>query len=155
MAVYDFTKLQPSPSNNSKFGTFWLYAKLDFSKQHLGIADSAKIIKLMDKWIVRDSYWRMHTASTAANTFDIGYVLASTYASTTTGIKASASSAAGNWIQGTIDPDANQLICAADYWIFVENLGAIVYDGILEVMVEVVAGPDDQRMPGMTSNTDF
>jgi len=155
MAAYDFTKLQPSPSNASRMGTFWLYAKLDFSLNPLAIADSAKIMKLMDKWIVRDSYWRMTTASTAANTFDIGYVVASSYASTNQGILAGGTSGAGNWAQGVIDPDAHQLICAADYWVFVENLTAAVTDGVLEVMLEIVAGPDDQRMPGMTSNTDF
>jgi hypothetical protein len=82
MAAYNFMKLQPSPSNAPRMGTFWLYAKLDFSLNPLAVADSAKIMYLKDKWVVTDSYWRMTTASTAANTFDIGTAPAATYAST-------------------------------------------------------------------------
>jgi hypothetical protein len=145
MAAYDFTILQPGFGNSPTMGTFWVYKKLDLSLNPLAIADSAKIIKLKDLWVVMDSYWRMTIASTAGNTWDIGTVDASSYASTDQGILAGGSSAAGNWAQGVPDRDANQIILTEDRWVFVENLTAAVYDGVLEVMLEIMAGPDDNE----------
>ena len=149
MAAYNFMKLQPSPSNAPRMGTFWLYAKLDFSRNPLGIGDSAKIMKLKDKWIVGDSYWRQTTASTAANTYDIGTVDASSFASTDQGIGAGLASSASDWAQGVPDRDANQIILTEDRYVFVENLTAAVTDGVLEVMLEIIAGPDDNEPADM------
>jgi hypothetical protein len=127
-------------------GSFWLYAKLDFSRQPLAAGDSAKIMNLKDKWIVADSYWRQTVASTAANTYDIGTVDATgTYASTDQGILAGGASTASDWTQGVPDRDANQIICTVDRIVFVENLTATVTDGVLEVMLEIIAGPDDNE----------
>lgn len=145
MAAYDFMKLQPSPSNSPRMGTFWLYAKLDFSKNPLATGDSAKIMKLRDKWVVTDSYWRQTTASTAANTYDIGTVDSTSYASTDQGILAGGASTAGDWAQGVPDRDANQIVLTEDRFVFVENLTADVTDGVLEVMLEIMAGPDDNE----------
>ena len=145
MAAYDFTILQPGFGNAPKMGTFWVYKKLDFSAQPLAIADSAKIIKLKDLWVIMDSYWRQTVASTAANTYDIGTVDASSYASTDQGIGAGLTSGAGNWAQGVPDRDANQIVLTEDRWVFVENLTAAVTDGILEVMLEIMAGPEDNE----------
>jgi hypothetical protein len=146
MAAYDFRLLQPSPSNSPKLGNFWLYAELDFSKNPLATGDSAKIMNLKDKWIVADSYWRQTVASTAANTYDIGTVDATgAYASTDAGILSGGASSAGDWAQGIPDRDANQIICSVDRIVFVENLTADVTDGILEVLLEIIAGPDDNE----------
>jgi hypothetical protein len=142
MANYDLYKGR-NTGQSPKFGTFWLHVKVNFSENNLAANDTADLIKLKDKWVVRDSYWRMTVASTAANTFDIGTHVATNSTYTDQGIAAGAASTAGDWAQGVIDPDANQLILTADRFLFIENLGATVSDGILEVMVEVFAGPDD------------
>jgi len=143
MAVYDLYKTAASPSQAPRFGTFWLYAKVNFAENPMAVSDVARLMKIKDKWVVRDSYWRMTVASTAANTFDIGFNDAGSAVYTNQGILAGGASAAGDWAQGVVDPDANQKICTTDGYIFVENLTAAVYDGVLEVMVEVFAGPDD------------
>jgi len=155
MAIdYNFMKLQPSPSNAPKMGTFWLYAKLDFSKNPLGIGDSAKIMKVKDLWVIRDSYWRCSTATTAANTWDIGTVDATgTFASTDQGIGAALTSGASDWTQGTADPDANQIILTVDRWVFVSNNTAACTDGVLEVMLEIMAGPQDNEPADMQFQT--
>ena len=143
---YNFMKLQPSPSNGSRMGTFWLYAKLDFNKNPLGIADSAKIMKVRDKWVIADSYWRQLVASTAGNTYDIGVVDATgAYASTDNGILSGGASTAGDWAQGVPDRDADQIVLTVDSIVFVENLTADVTDGIVEVLLEIIAGPEDNE----------
>ena len=149
MAAYNFMILQPSPSNAPCMGTFWLYAKLDFSRDPLGIGDSAKIMKVKDLWVIRDSYWRQTVASTAANTYDIGVDGVGTYASTDQGIGAGLTSGASNWTQGVPDPDGNQIILTEDSIVFVENLTAAVTDGVLEVMLEIMAGPEDNEPADM------
>ena len=145
MAAYDFRTLQPSPSNAPRMGTFWIYAKLDFSKQPLGIGDSAKIGTVKDQWVISDSYWRQTVASTAGNTYDIGTVDATAYASTDQGIGVGLASAASDWAQGVPDRDGDQIILTEDRIVFVENLTAAVTDGILEVLLEIIAGPDDNE----------
>lgn len=142
---YNFMKLQPSPSNAPKMGTFWLYAKLDFSKNPLGIADSAKIMKVRDKWVIADSYWRT-SGCTGAGTIDIGTVDATgAFASTDAGIGSALASTSNDWTQGIPDRDANQIILTVDRWVFVSCNTAALTDGNYEVLLEIIAGPDDNE----------
>ena len=146
MADYDFRILQQSPSNAPKMGTFWLYAKLDFYKQILAIADSAKIMTVKDNWVLLDSYYRVPDATTDANTWDIGHVDATgAYASTDQSILVAGTSGAKDWTQMVVDRDANQIAMTVDSIIFVSNNTAECAAGILEVMIEVMAGPDDNE----------
>lgn len=139
---------QPSPSNSPKMGSFWLYSKLDFHQTPLLDDGTAKIMKLKDLWVIRDSYWRCTTASSGASTFDIGISAASTYAHTTHEILADGASSAGNWAQGSIEP-ATPTILTADSIVFVEIEVAAITDGVLEVMLEIIAGPDDNEPADM------
>ena len=146
MADYDFMKLQPSPSNSPKMGTFWLYAKLDFSRNPVGIADSMKIMKVRDNWVIADSYWRQTVASTGASTMDIGTVDATgAFASTDQGILAAGASGAGNWAQGVADRDGDQIVLTVDRWVFCSNNTAARTDGVFELLLEIIAGPDDNE----------
>ena len=146
MADYNFMKLQPSPSNAPRMGTFWLYAKLDFSKNPVGIGDSMKIMKVKDKWVITDSYWRQTVASTGASTMDIGTVDATgTFASTDQGILNAGASGAGDWAQAKPDRDADQIVLTVDRWVFCSNNTAARTDGVFEVMLEIMAGPDDNE----------
>jgi hypothetical protein len=145
MANYDLYKGN-NTGQSPKFGTFWLHFKLNFAQNNFAANDTADLIKLKDKWIVRDSYWRVTTASTSVATADIGIHTATNSTYTDQGIVAGASldlSTATDWAQDTIDPDANQKILTADSFVFIENLSATTSDGVVEVLIEVVAGPDD------------
>jgi hypothetical protein len=145
----DFRLVQPSPSNSPQMGTFWLYAKLDFAKTPILDDGSAKILNVKDKWVIRDSYWRCTVASTGSSTFDIGIdPVAGGYAHTDHSILADGASSAGNWAQGTIDPDSTVSI-TVDSIVFVEIEVADITDGVLEVMLEVMAGPDDNEPADM------
>jgi hypothetical protein len=150
MAVdYDFTILQPGPSNSSTMGTFWLYKKLDFFKNPLATDDSAKIFKCANKWVLMDSYYRVPDATTAANTWDIGHVDATgAFASTDQSILVAGTSGTKDWTQMIVDRDANQIMLTVDSWIFVSNNTAACASGILEVMIEVMAGPEDNEAVG-------
>jgi hypothetical protein len=145
----DFMIEQPSPSNSPKMGTFWLYQKLDFSKTPILDDGSAKIMRVKDLWVIRDSYWRCTVASSAASTFDIGIdSIAGGYAHTDHSILADGASSAGNWAQGSIEP-ATPTILTVDSIVFVEIEVAAITDGILEVMLEIVAGPEDNEPADM------
>jgi hypothetical protein len=143
---YNFMKLQPSPSNSPKMGAFWLYAKLDFYKNPLATDDSAKIMKVANRVILADSYYRVVDATTAANTWDIGHVDATgTFAATDQSILAAGTSGAKAWTQMIVDRDASQIMMTAPSWIFVSNNTAACGKGILEVLIEVIAAPDDNE----------
>lgn len=150
---YNFMILQPSPSNSPRMGNFWLYAKLDCNKDPLGIGDSAKIMKVKDLWVVRDSYWRQTVASAGSETFDIGFVDATgTFAATDDGIVSAAASSASDWTQGTIKPDAAEIL-TVDSWVFCSNNTAARVDGVFEVLLEIMAGPQDNEPADMQFQT--
>jgi hypothetical protein len=145
MANYDLYKGR-NTGQSPKFGTFWLHVKVDFTKDKFSANDTADLIKLKDKWVIRDSYTRMSTASTSTGTIDIGTHVATNSTYTDQGIKAGLdvdNSSEADWVQQTADPDGNQIILTADRFLFIEALGATIDDGILEIMLEVFAGPDD------------
>jgi hypothetical protein len=47
-----------------------------------------------------------------------------------------------------VDRDGNQIALTVDSWIFVSNNTAACAAGILEVMIEVMAGPEDNEPVG-------
>ena len=72
-SVYDYYREHQSPSNAPKGnGTFWLYAKIDFSKQNMAAADNLKLFKVKDKWLLLRGFTRTLVASDGDATADIG-----------------------------------------------------------------------------------
>ena len=145
MATYDYYREHQSPMNAPKGnGTFWLYCKLDFSKQNMVANDLAKIFKIKDKWVLLKGMTRTLVASDGNATCDIG-------GPETDGGYDELDSAAdqyavGDWVTmsvltttGTPAP----IYLTTDGYIFLENLEATCTSGIFEVAIEVFAGPED------------
>ena len=148
MAIYDYYREHQSPSQAPNFGTFWLYAKVDFAKQNMGINDDLRLFKVKDKWVLRNGYTRCLVASGVANTIDLGT------AQNGTELDAAANAnSAGDWLQmdtlgivvvdDTVDVNVTQIPITADGYIWLDNNTAAASSGIFEVMLEVMVGPND------------
>jgi len=140
MSTYNYYREHQSPSNapcgNSDF---WLYAKVDFSKQNMAADDVLRLFKIKDKWLLLKGFTRTLVASDGDATCDIG---------TTSGgqeLDAAADQyAAGDWVtMSALTGTAAAIATTADGYIFLENLEATCTSGIFEVMIQVYAGPDD------------
>ena len=149
MAILDNYKRFPSPSQASRVGSFWLFAKLDVSKWYteqasstvMAAGDDFRILKVRDKWVIRDSYWRIISAFDATTSIDIGTAVGGNQI-----LSAQTTVTASDWAQGAIDSDDNTAPLTADGYIWVELNTATPTTGIIEVMIEMVAGPDETEL---------
>ena len=137
------THLEHMAMVNPKPGIFPLYCKVDFSKHPLAAAaDYLVLAKILDKWIVLDSFWKLPTASTSVATMDIG----TTYDGSGQEVVAGADISGANtgWTQGAVLSGAID-IHAKDTYLTCEALSAAVSDGILEVLLIVASGVDESE----------
>lgn len=133
--------LDHKAGGNPKAGSFWMFARVDFSEYPtLATGDSIRIGKVKDGWIIMNSYWRMPTASTSTGTADIGFGAAGQV-----DIVTAADLDGGNtdWTVGTITGGTELNITASNEHLVITVDAAVATDGILEVMYEVVAYPSD------------
>jgi len=139
-SVYDYYREHQSPSNAPKGnGTFWLYAKIDFSKQNMAAADNLKLFKVKDKWLLLRGFTRTLVASDGDATADIGTAAGGQQLDV-----AQDPYAAGDWVtMSVLTGTAAAINITADGYIYYECLEATVTSGITEVMIEVYAGPAD------------
>jgi hypothetical protein len=147
MATYNYYREYQSPSNSPKFPTFWLYAKVDFSKQNVVANDVLRLFKVKDKWLLLRGFMRCLTASGAANTLDLG--TSSGGQQLDAGFNANS---AGDWIIMDTLKGSGEIALTADGYIFLENLSASATAGITEIAIEVFAGPEDQEEDSLTED---
>jgi hypothetical protein len=147
---YDYSHLMTGMSQ--RLGSFWVYMKFDVEEIRKGAFPEVagipsgtdfKIGKLKGGTQIRDSFIRVLTASTGSATYEIGVVEGGTLMDT--GLD---SATAGDWVQGDIDPLApasgSSLAKATeDHYIWLQISTAAIADGVLEIMLECVAGADD------------
>jgi hypothetical protein len=128
-------------------GSFWGFARVNLNqwyRQRLEVGDAAddfRVMKMRDKWVVRDSYYRVVEACSATVTLNIGTSEAGTEIAA-----AVDGTATSNWTQGTIDPNDNTSSNTADGYIWLMIDTAETTQGIVEIAVEFVAGPDDNEL---------
>lgn len=144
MATYDYYKEHQSPSNAPRFGTFWLYTKIDFSKQNCAQNDDLKIFQVRDKWLLLRGYTRCLTASTNAWDADIGTAAGGTELDENTG-----GDSAGDWTAMTTLAGGAEIALTADGYIYLRVTDAAASDGVFEVAIEVFAGPEDAEMDSL------
>lgn len=129
------------------FGSFWVHAIVDLDKHYRqerntsAASDDFQVIKTRNKWIIRDSYYRVTGACDATVTLNFGTSEAGTEIAA-----AVDGTATSNWTQGTIDPQGNQEFLTADGWIWLMIDTAATDQGKVEFMIEFVAGPDDNQI---------
>ena len=157
MATYDMFKLQATPSASPQAGrSVLMRGDIDFlGMVQLGksvtSSDVLRLIPLRDQWIIVNSWYRVKTASTdsSTRTVDIGTADNGTQIASNVDMKT-----AGDWVQGTIGSDTgggtgthviatNQVSGAPDDYIYVSPDHDYT-DGILQVMIEVVATPGSE-----------
>lgn len=152
MATYDFFKTQATPSGNPTAGkSMLLRADVDFNLHRqqgwtaIAATDVIRVIRLKDHWILKNAWYRVHTASTdsSTRTVDIGTADNGTEIASNVDMKT-----AGDWVQGTIGKDSAgtsgvHVIQGADGHIFVSPDHAFT-SGKLQIMVEVVAAPGSE-----------
>ena len=144
MAIYDYYKEHQSPSNSPKFGHFWLYAKVDFSKQNMGINDDLRLFQVRDKWVLCQGLWRCLVASGVANTIDVG-----TSQNGTELTAAENANSANDWTAMDTLKNYTPIALTADGYIWLDNNTAAASAGIFEVAILCFAGPDDAEMDSL------
>jgi len=144
MAIYDYYKEHQSPCPAPRPGVFWLYSKFDFSKQNMGINDDARILQVRDKWLLLRGFSRCLVASAVANTVDIGTVQNGAELDT-----AFNANSAGDWVIMDTLKSAGEISLSADGYIWLDNNTAAAAYGIVEVAIEVYAGPEDAEMDSL------
>jgi hypothetical protein len=139
MATYDYYREHQSPMNapcgNS---AFWLYAKVDYGKQNMGINDDLKLFKVKDKWLLLRGFCRNLVASGVASTIDLGTAQNGTELDA-----AFNTNSASDWTIMDTLKGGGEIALTADGYIWADNNVAAATSGEFEVMIEVYAGPYD------------
>jgi hypothetical protein len=147
---YDYTQLMTGFSQ--RLGSFWVSMKIDwdeirrgaFMNDLLGIPSSTdfKVGKLKGGTVIRDSYYRITRAAKGNTDYNIGITEAGTQISG--GLVAADTTS--DWTQGSIDPNdsiASLAKATENHYIWVMIDSEALFTGNLEIMLECVAGADD------------
>ena len=146
---YDYTQLMTGYSQ--RLGSFWVSIKIDWDEirkgafQHslLGIPSGTdfKIGRLKGGTVIRDSYYRVTRAAEGDCDYNIGTTEAGTEIAAVV-----AADTTSDWTQGSIDPDDSIVSLAKgteNHYIWVMVDSAALFTGNLEIMLECVAGAED------------
>jgi len=150
MATYNIVGYN-TVANPPTFGSFWIYIRMDISdmmdrgmvrRPGLLTGDYVYLAKLRDKWVIRDSYIRIPEAADTGTQYNIGYSAAGTQIAAI--VDGTDTATYADWVQGTIDPNDSIASLTADAYLQVHmNAGGPTDNGVLELLLEIVAGPDD------------
>jgi len=127
---------QGQSAGNPKFGTFWMYARLDFRVHNAAQNDVFNLLKLRNGWVVQNSYWKIVVGSASGADWEIGYSGA-----TTDIVDLSTTTTATDGTQGSETP-ASPYRVTADKYLQVVVGDAAESAGVLDVAVEIFAGPE-------------
>lgn len=134
MATYKKYNEGVTIASNPTFGSFWMFADIDFKKHPAAANDIFHIFKLKDLWIIRESYYRIARGSDLGADWEIGL-------NGGTEIKdVSTTTTAGDWVAGSYTSAAPYLN-GADKYVSVQVTDAAETKGRLQVMIEVIADP--------------
>jgi len=145
---YNYNSIMTGMSQ--RLGSFWVHMHVDIGEickgafhNPAGIPASTdlKIGKLKGGTIIRDSYYRVTKASNGTTTYNVGTTEAGTEI-----VAALDSFTAADWAQGAADPNDSVLSLAKateDHYIWLMIDTAAAADGNLEILLECVAGADD------------
>ena len=149
MAVnIDLTSLMTGYSQ--RLGSFWVHINFDVDEIRKGTfmgingiptTTDFKVGKLKGGTVIRDSYYRVSRAAVGDCDYNIGV----TEAGTEIGALVAADTAT-DWVQGSYDPNdsiGSLAKATEDHYIWVMVDSAKVMNGNLEIMLECVAGADD------------
>jgi hypothetical protein len=146
---YDYTQLMTGFSQ--RLGSFWVHMKFDateirkgaFMNPLLGIPASTdfKVGRLKGGTVIRDSYYRITEAAKGNCDYNIGVTEAGTEIASTV-----AADTTSDWTQGDYDPNdsiGSLAKATEDHYIWLMVDSEALFKGNLEIMLECVAGADD------------
>lgn len=146
MADFNYYKEFQGPGTMApRFGTFWLYSKIDFSKIYAangaGIAadESVLVFKVKDKWLLTKGFQRTTTVTDGDATFDVGVAADGN----TLDDAADCNAAVTDWTAMDSLAGATEEALTADGYIYLTIKTNTVTSGVIELAIEVFAGPDD------------
>ena len=134
MAIYDWYKEHQSPSASPTSGVFWLYTRVNFTQQNLGINDDMRLFQVMDGWELLRGFSRCVIASGVSNTLDIGTAQNGTQLDT-----AFNANSAGDWTIMDTLKSAGEIAIGADGYIWLDNNTAVTGTGVCDFLIEVMA----------------
>jgi len=148
MASYDYYKRKDTGSVIPSLvpGSNWFFIRIQPALQNMSIADTLKLFKVKNHWVILNGLTRITTATTAGALGDIG---------TTAGGKEldedlDLDSTSDTWIRmDTVDDDGPVPI-EADGYIYFECLTAAITDGVIDLLIEIFV--PHTEVGSMTSN---
>lgn len=148
MASYDYYKRRDTGGTIPSLvpGSNWFFVRVQPALQNMSIADTLKLFKTKNHWIIKDGFSRILTPTTGAATADIG--ISGTGQEFTAGLDLD--SASDTWVRFTAGDDDAPVAITADGYVYFECLGAAITDGIIDLMFEVVI--PHNSVGSMTSN---
>jgi len=127
-----------------KSGLFYIYMKVDFTKCNISTANDYRIARIADGWLFLGSFFRMPTDSTSAGTIDIGTTQSGTDLDSAIDVDAGSQT---SWT--TMTPTyAAPVEVASDGYMWLEANAAAVNNGVLEMMMVVMAAPNEDSSVG-------
>jgi hypothetical protein len=135
MATYDHYKREFPKVQAPVFGSFWMFAEIDFATWPAAQNDIYRLFKIRDGWIIGESYTRIITATDLGSDWEVGIN------GGTEIVDLSNPAAATDWVAGTITRAAPRLVGADNEFVTVQVTDAAETKGKLQVMIEVIADP--------------
>ena len=137
MATYQHWKRAPGINQSTRPGSFWLFAEVDFKKYPALANDIYNILKIKAGWIIRESYYRIKLGSDLTADWEIGLAGGTEIKDVSDTSTTSTAWAAGSYTS------AAPYLNASDQYITVQVTSAAETKGCLQVMLEIIAAPDN------------
>jgi len=148
MASYDYYKRKDTGSviPSLKPGENWFFIRIQPALQPMAVADTLKLFKVKNHWVIKNGLTRITTPTTAAALGDIGTTAGGNELDTNLDLD----SASDTWVRmDTVDDDGPVPIQSDDY-IYFECLSAAITDGVIDLLIEIFIPHDS--VGSMTSN---
>jgi hypothetical protein len=148
MASYDFYKSKSTGSviPSLKPGSNWFFVKMDFTVWNMATADTLKLFKTKNHWVVLNGLYRVATASTDATSFDIG----TTAGAKDLSVEIPVDSVSDTWVRFDAGDDDAPVFLDADGYIYAECLDADITTGVTDLLFEFMI--PNTSVGSMTSN---
>ena len=148
MASYDYYKRRDTGTEipSLKPGSNWFFIRVKPDLQPMNIADTLKLFKIKNHWVIKSGFTRISTATTAAALADIGTTAGGNEIDTNLDID----SASDPWVKFDSVNDNAPLAVTSDGYVYFECLSAAITDGVIDLLFEIWVPPTS--VGSMTSN---
>lgn len=146
MTLYAYHKEhQESLLPTIKPGSNWFFFRIKPALQNLQANDDITLCEVKNHWVLKCGFTRVTTPTTGAATMDIGTAAGGNQLDDAIDID----SATDTWLRMDTLDDDGPIALTADGYIYARNLDAAVYDGVIDIMLEIIVPAWDTEVDGL------